>query len=82
MTTIKVPENLADNPEIKLYLSIIEKLESELSAKELSKPKPRVIALSSLQSPINKSNVESEDDVKSMLDRISNLIIRYGREYL
>jgi hypothetical protein len=83
MTTIKVPENLADNPEIKLYLSIIEKLESELSAKELSKPKPsKAICLSNLRSPSNKNVELSEDNVKSMLDRVSNLIIRYGREIL
>ena len=69
--------------ELEEYVRILEKLREDQN-KELSKPKPsRAICLSNLKSPISKSNIElSEDNVKSMLDRVSNLIIRYGRELL
>jgi len=66
------------------YIRIIEKVREKQSA-ELSKVSkiPKPVALSSLRSPISKSNVElSEDNVKSMLDRVSNLIIRYGKEVM
>jgi len=69
--------------ELQEYLKILEKLREQQN-KELSKTTKisKPIAFSNLRSPDNKNVELSEDNVKSMLDRISNLIIRYGREYL
>jgi hypothetical protein len=84
MTTIKVPENLANNSEITLYLSIIEKLESELSLKEPKIP-AKPVALSSLPSLINKeynSALFDSGNIQNLLDRCSNLLIQYGKEIM
>ena len=81
MTTIKVPENLADNPEVKLYLSIIEKLESELSSKEPKIPS-KPIALSSLRSPIENKELSNNDNIQNLLERCSTCLIEYGRRVL
>jgi hypothetical protein len=65
------------------YIRILNK-SKEKQTKELTK-EPKIskpIALSNLRSPGNKNVELSKDDVKTMLDRISNLIIRYGKEVM
>ena len=71
--------------ELQEYLKILEKLKEDQN-KELSKTTKisKPIALSSL--PSNKENLATalldSSNIQNLLDRCSNLIIRYGKEIL
>jgi len=69
--------------ELMEYYEILEKLRQN-QAKELGKESeiPKAVSLSSLQSPTKSYPETSKDQEKQLLDKVSGLLIRYGKEVL
>jgi hypothetical protein len=70
--------------ELTEYYEILEKLRQD-QAKELNKESEipsKPICLSNLQSPMRSHVETSKDQEKQLLDKVSGLIIQYGKEVL
>jgi hypothetical protein len=64
------------------YIKILEaKKDKDRELSEESKIPSKPVCLSSLQSPV-MSHSEVSEDQKQLLDRVSSLIIEYGRRVL
>jgi len=70
--------------ELMEYVQVLEELrhKQELSKAEESKIPHKPICLSNLQSPIRSHSEMSKDEEKQLLDKVSGLLIMYGREVL
>jgi len=82
MTDQKLEEERLQR-EIEAYLRVLKsRKDRDRELSEESKIPRKAVCLSNLQSPVRSHSEASKDEEKQMLDRVSSLLIRYGKEVL